>query len=127
VPAPVPRRPGRRSSSGRPHDPLGRAPIPHGSMTAVGYGDTRPLGEIARAASRPAKQRRPMSPGPSAGMSGDERKDQSRTSGSVYELRGDEFIIGALSPSGQGWPPGPACGRQGSRYRDPTTHEEYRT
>jgi hypothetical protein len=31
-------------------------------------------------------------------MSGDERKDQSRIAGSVYELRGDEFIIGALSP-----------------------------
>jgi len=33
-----------------------------GLMT-VGYGDARPVGEIARMLRRPAKQRRPISPG----------------------------------------------------------------
>jgi hypothetical protein len=47
-------------------------------------------------------------------MSGDERKDQSRTAGSVYELRGDEFIMGALSPrvARDGHPAPHAAGRE---------------
>jgi hypothetical protein len=121
---PAPRPWGRRSSSGRPHDPVDRAPIPPGVDDRRRVRRHPALGR-SRAVSRPAKQRRPTSRGSPAGTSGDKRKDQSRTAASVYELRGRRVVHrGLFSPGGQGRPPGPACGSHRSRCHSSKTHQE---